>query len=136
MGKFFKCINSHISPNSDTMKSTTIILFVLIIGLANSCIPELPECPCGRWHISPGGFPICTCILDKNSKSSNVISKEELPDAILRQEHPKCIKCSLEEINFCKNECLDISSNNIHDIQHAFCHYNCFINLCSNSITG
>ena len=90
---------------------------------------EKCESPC---FIDDGGSG-CLCPIisggNKNSKTSYVIGRNGLTATTKQRPNAKCIKCSLEEINFCKNECL-VLNNQPPNIEPAFCHYNCFIKLC------
>ena len=130
------------------MKPMTVILLSLLLDLAiSSTLPkkqggkqsitsiekyfaanlEKCESPC---FISDGSG--CLCPISggtKNFKSSYVIGRNDFSASTKQQQNSKCIKCSLEEINFCKNDCL-FSANQGPNLELAFCHYNCFIKLC------
>ena len=132
------------------MKPMTVILLSLLLDLAiSSTLPkkqggkqqsiasiekyyaannlEKCESPC---FISDGSGCLCPISGEtKNFKSSYVIGINNFSASTKQQQNSKCIKCSLEEINFCKNDCL-FSANQGPNLELAFCHYNCFIKLC------
>ena len=130
------------------MKPMTVILLSLLLDLAiSSTIPktqggkqsiasiekyfssnlEKCESPC---FISDGSGCLCPISGEtKKFKSSYVIGRNNFSASTKQQQNSKCIKCSLEEINFCKNDCL-FSANQGPNLELAFCHYNCFIKLC------
>ena len=132
------------------MKPMTVILLSLLLDLAiSSTLPkkqggkqqsiasikkyfaannlEKCESPC---FISDGSGCLCPISRETNRfKSSYVIGRNNFSASTKQQQNSKCIKCSLEEINFCKNDCL-FSDNQNPTLELAFCHYNCFIKLC------
>ena len=130
------------------MKPMTVILLSLLLDLAiSSTLPkkqggkqsitsiekyfaanlEKCESPC---FISDGSGCLCPISGEtKRFKSSYVLGRNDFHANTKQQQNSKCIKCSLEEINFCKNDCL-FSTNQGPNLELAFCHYNCFIKLC------